>query len=122
MQEQRVNWYGLGCFGRDEAAQERSRNRIDGCSQSRRIPVVLVDCPETEAHGMEIQVLSHGVMVVPVIRRVLIIGTVGRSMVMVGMRLMRRMRLGMNNIAMPMWRDLEQVRQSQGQDHARPER
>jgi hypothetical protein len=37
---------------------------------------------------MEIQVLSHGVMVVRVLRRVLSITIVDRSMVMVGMRLM----------------------------------
>lgn len=122
MQEQRVNWYGLDWFGRDEAAQERPWNQIDGCSHNRRIPVVLVNRPETEAHGMEIQVLSHGVMMVPVFRRVLIIGAVDGNMVMVGMRLMRHMRFGMKNIGMPMWRDLEQVRQSQSQDHARPER
>lgn len=86
--------------------------------------MVLLNDPETGAHGMEIQVLSHGMMVVLVLRRVLLIGAVNRTVVMAGlrvMRLMRRMRLGMNNFDVPVWRDLQQVRQGQGQDQARPE-
>ena len=122
MQEQWIIRWGLGWFGSDETGPERNSHRLDGCNQGHRIPAVRVNGPETEAHGMEVQVLSHGMMVVVVLRRVLLLGTVDRSMVMVGMRLMRRMRLGMLNIDVPMGRDLKQVRQSQGQNHARPER
>lgn len=85
MQEQGIIRYGRGWFGRDEAAPVRNWNRSDGCIQSHRIPVVLVGCPEAEAHGMVIQVLSYGMMVVLVPGRVLLIGSVDRSMVMVGM-------------------------------------
>ena len=71
---------------------------------------------------MEVEVMSHGVMVVLVVRRVLSAVIVGGLMVMTGMRMMRRMRLGMANVDMHVRRDLEQVRHGQGQDHAGPER
>jgi len=40
-------------------------NRLDGLVQGGRIPLILVDDSETEAYGMEIEVLGYEMMVVP---------------------------------------------------------
>jgi hypothetical protein len=40
-------------------------NRLDGLGQGDRIPMILVDDSETEAYGVEIEVLGYGMMVVP---------------------------------------------------------
>ncbi|MBA4377721.1 MAG: hypothetical protein C0395_03565 [Gemmatimonas sp.] len=122
MQAQRIIRYGLDRFGRDETAWARCRYRRDGCDQDRGNPVVPIDRLEARAHGMDVQVLSRGMMVVLVLRSAVVIGVVGRCMGVVDRLLMRRLRLGMKDPDMPMRRGLEQVRQGQDQDRARPDR
>jgi hypothetical protein len=89
MRQQRIIGFGFGRDGRDEAARKRSADRLDGGCRNRRVPVVLVDDTGTEAHGMEIQVLGYGMMVVPGSRGALLIGAVGRVMGMVGRAMVR---------------------------------
>ena len=64
MQKQWIVRCQLGWFDGYEIALNGIMNRFDGLSWSGRIPVVLGDDSETEAHRMEVEVLRYGMMVV----------------------------------------------------------
>lgn len=64
MQKQRIVRCRPGWFDGYETAPNGRTNRFDGLSQGGRIPMILVDYPETEAYGVEIEVLGYGMMVV----------------------------------------------------------
>lgn len=82
--------------------------------------MVLVDDSETETYGMEIEVLGYRMMVVLGPRGVVLLGVTRRGMGMIGVRMMRRMRLGMDVSDVPVRRDLEEVCDGQDQDDTRP--
>ncbi|MBU2501565.1 hypothetical protein KJ682_09590 [bacterium] len=65
MQKQWIVRCRLRWFNGDETAWNRNMNRLDGLVQGGRIPLILVDDSETEAYGMEIEVLGYEMMVVP---------------------------------------------------------
>ena len=64
MQKQRIVRCRLDWFDGDETAPNGIMNRLDRLNRGVRIPVVLGDDSETEAHRMGVEVLRYGMMVV----------------------------------------------------------